>query len=405
MISPLPGRHHAEARAARRSRCPASAPTSSTTTATRSAIPGGGYLVLTRPWPSMLRGIWGDPERYRDTYWIAVRRPLLRRRRRQARRRRLLLAARPGRRRHARRRATTSRPPRSSTRSSAHPAVAEAAVVGTQGRRPPVRPISAFVILRAGNEPSDDARRRAARPRRRSTSARSPSRRRSCSPRTCRRPGRARSCAGSCATSPRTRRSATPPRSPTRRVVEGIKARYLAGADADEDDVTSRPGASYVPEHWTWHDGPVEPGPAVVVDIDGVLSDAASRQHYLEAPRRDWDAFFEACGDDPVIEEMKVLLDLLDPELRDRAAHRPARSGCTTSPRRGCAATRSGGTCCSCGRGATTTWPATSSRRRCGTCATTASSCASPSRTTAATSTMFRSEGVPCIYFHSGYYD
>ena len=32
-------------------------------------IPGGGYLVLTRPWPSMLRGIWGDPERYRETYW------------------------------------------------------------------------------------------------------------------------------------------------------------------------------------------------------------------------------------------------------------------------------------------------------------------------------------------------
>jgi acetyl-CoA synthetase len=31
--------------------------------------PGGGYLVLTRPWPSMLRGIWGDPQRYRDTYW------------------------------------------------------------------------------------------------------------------------------------------------------------------------------------------------------------------------------------------------------------------------------------------------------------------------------------------------
>ncbi len=30
---------------------------------------GGGYLVLTQPWPSMLRGIWGDPERYRETYW------------------------------------------------------------------------------------------------------------------------------------------------------------------------------------------------------------------------------------------------------------------------------------------------------------------------------------------------
>jgi acetyl-CoA synthetase len=32
-------------------------------------IPGGGYLVLSRPWPSMLRGIWGDPQRYIDTYW------------------------------------------------------------------------------------------------------------------------------------------------------------------------------------------------------------------------------------------------------------------------------------------------------------------------------------------------
>ena len=30
---------------------------------------GGGYLTLTRPWPSMLRGIWGDEERYVETYW------------------------------------------------------------------------------------------------------------------------------------------------------------------------------------------------------------------------------------------------------------------------------------------------------------------------------------------------
>ena len=30
---------------------------------------GGGYLTLTRPWPGMLRGIWGDPDRYQETYW------------------------------------------------------------------------------------------------------------------------------------------------------------------------------------------------------------------------------------------------------------------------------------------------------------------------------------------------
>ncbi|HZQ04721.1 MAG TPA: acetate--CoA ligase [Gaiellaceae bacterium] len=30
---------------------------------------GGGYLVLRRPWPAMLRGIYGDDARYRETYW------------------------------------------------------------------------------------------------------------------------------------------------------------------------------------------------------------------------------------------------------------------------------------------------------------------------------------------------
>jgi len=30
---------------------------------------GGGLLVIRQPWPSMLRGIWGDKKRYIDTYW------------------------------------------------------------------------------------------------------------------------------------------------------------------------------------------------------------------------------------------------------------------------------------------------------------------------------------------------
>jgi hypothetical protein len=47
-----------------------------------------------------------------------------------------------------------------------------------------------------------------------------------------------------------------------------------------------------------------------------VLSDAVSRQHYIEGGRRDWDAFFEACGDDPLIDEVAQLLALLDPTLR-----------------------------------------------------------------------------------------
>jgi acetyl-CoA synthetase len=38
-----------------------------------SVTPGqGGWLVITKPWPAMLRGIWGDPERYREQYWSKV---------------------------------------------------------------------------------------------------------------------------------------------------------------------------------------------------------------------------------------------------------------------------------------------------------------------------------------------
>ena len=56
-------------RARRSARCPASPPPSSTTR--RNEVPdgGGGYLVLTEPWPSMLRTIWGDDQRFLDTYW------------------------------------------------------------------------------------------------------------------------------------------------------------------------------------------------------------------------------------------------------------------------------------------------------------------------------------------------
>jgi phosphoglycolate phosphatase-like HAD superfamily hydrolase len=52
-----------------------------------------------------------------------------------------------------------------------------------------------------------------------------------------------------------------------------------------------------------------------VFDIDGVLSDAAGRQHYLERGRRNWNAFFDACGDDPLITEVGRLLELLDEGL------------------------------------------------------------------------------------------
>jgi len=68
MISPLPGVTSAKPGSATRP-----LPGISAEVVGNDGVPvpngGGGFLVVTEPWPSMLRGIWGDPERYRSTYW------------------------------------------------------------------------------------------------------------------------------------------------------------------------------------------------------------------------------------------------------------------------------------------------------------------------------------------------
>ena len=68
MISPLPGVTQAKPGSAMR---PLPGISADVVDGSGSPVPpgGGGYLVLTEPWPSMLRGIWGDDARYRETYW------------------------------------------------------------------------------------------------------------------------------------------------------------------------------------------------------------------------------------------------------------------------------------------------------------------------------------------------
>jgi hypothetical protein len=61
-----------------------------------------------------------------------------------------------------------------------------------------------------------------------------------------------------------------------------------------------------------WRDGEArEPGPAVVVDLDGTLSDVAWRLHHLDRRPKDWKAFFAGVGDDPLVDHVARLLDLL----------------------------------------------------------------------------------------------
>jgi hypothetical protein len=72
-------------------------------------------------------------------------------------------------------------------------------------------------------------------------------------------------------------------------------------------------------DNWLWRSDDEVPSPpaaeAVVFDIDGVLSDASRRQHFIEYPRRDWESFFHACGDDELIAEVARLLEVLDPSM------------------------------------------------------------------------------------------
>jgi acetyl-CoA synthetase len=68
MISPLPGLTSTKPGSAQR---PLPGISAEVVNDSAEAVPNGsgGYLVLNEPWPSMLRGIWGDPQRYIDTYW------------------------------------------------------------------------------------------------------------------------------------------------------------------------------------------------------------------------------------------------------------------------------------------------------------------------------------------------
>ena len=187
-----------------RSRCPASAPRWSTRTA--SAVErGGGYLTLTRPWPGMLRGIWGDPERYRETYWSRFEgRYFAGDGAKLDDDGYLWLLGRVDDVMNVSGHRISTTEVESALVS--HPSVAEAAVVGandpTTGQA-----IIAYVTLRGGLE-VDGAD--AAQPRRPPRSARSPSRRRSTSRPICPRRAAARSCADCCATWPRAATWATP---------------------------------------------------------------------------------------------------------------------------------------------------------------------------------------------------
>ncbi len=177
---------------------------------------GGGYLVLKSPWPAMLRGLYKDDERYRETYWSRYDG---------------VYFAGDG----ARidedgdfwllgrvddvMNVSGHRISTIEVESALvdHPDVAEAAVCGRNDPQTG-QAIVAYVTLKGGREGSSEKLAGATRTTSARRSARSPSRRTSSSRPSCRRRAAARSCAACSATSRTIGRSATRRRSPTRRL-------------------------------------------------------------------------------------------------------------------------------------------------------------------------------------------
>jgi hypothetical protein len=56
---------------------------------------------------------------------------------------------------------------------------------------------------------------------------------------------------------------------------------------------------------------PADDRPLAVVDLDGVVADVRHRLRFVRGPRKDWNAFFDAAADDPVLPEGRAVLDRL----------------------------------------------------------------------------------------------
>ncbi len=70
-----------------------------------------------------------------------------------------------------------------------------------------------------------------------------------------------------------------------------------------------------VPDNWRWAAEPVPPGARRGLRPRRRVVRRRQSSALPRVPQRDWNAFFDACGEDPLIEEVDRLLDLLDPAL------------------------------------------------------------------------------------------
>ena len=67
--------------------------------------------------------------------------------------------------------------------------------------------------------------------------------------------------------------------------------------------------------NWVWKEENSQEKEAGIFDLDGVISDAAHRQHFLHRPEKDWAGFFGSCPEDPIITSGLLLARLANESI------------------------------------------------------------------------------------------
>ncbi len=62
---------------------------------------------------------------------------------------------------------------------------------------------------------------------------------------------------------------------------------------------------------WAWRDEIPKGGEVIIFDLDGVISDASHRQHFIKQTNKDWKGFFSSCSQDPLILAGAKLINLI----------------------------------------------------------------------------------------------
>ncbi len=254
-----------------------------------------GALASPRPWPAMLRGVWDQPQRYRSDYWTSSCDHFITGDyARSSPEGEITLLGRMGD--LVPMAAGPLSPVEIEDALDLLPTVSESVVVSVPREGQADQALMAFVVVADDTEASDELGGRLADQIEREIGARA-------------RPA-------SIAFAPQL------PRSGDGKLMRRLLRDVALGRELG--DTTTLPESSLMdeireraayPENWCWNGAPIQPGPVVLVDLDGTIADAEERMRGIEKDRENWLDYMVGAGEDGLIVEVARLVQLLTSDV------------------------------------------------------------------------------------------